>query len=176
MSEAAKGHLAMLAFSALIAGSFALGSMAAPHVAPTVLNAVRFVAAAVILGIVRAFRGGHSALCLCRALAVSAVGRFDGAVFRLDVRGAEDRSAGFGGGCLLPWTPVMSGVFGFVLLRQVMTGRMALALAVGAAGALWVIFDADWNAMAAFELGRGETIYLWGYARRMRFIPPWCAG
>ena len=36
MTEAMKGHLAMLCFSMLIAGSFALGSMAANHIAPTV--------------------------------------------------------------------------------------------------------------------------------------------
>ena len=51
MTEAMKGHLAMLCFSALVAGSFALGSMAANHVEPVVLNAVRFMAASVILGV-----------------------------------------------------------------------------------------------------------------------------
>ena len=37
-------------------------------------------------------------------------------------------------------TPVMAGGFGWLLLRQIMTPRMALALAIGALGALWVIF------------------------------------
>ncbi|MEL7389528.1 MAG: EamA family transporter, partial [Pseudomonadota bacterium] len=50
MTPALRGHAAMLAFSALIAGSFALGSMAAPHIAPTALNATRFILAAVLLG------------------------------------------------------------------------------------------------------------------------------
>ncbi|MDA3858694.1 MAG: EamA family transporter, partial [Roseovarius sp.] len=50
MNEAARGHLAMLAFSALVAGSFALGSMAAGHIAPAALNAPRFVIAAMIVG------------------------------------------------------------------------------------------------------------------------------
>ena len=48
MTDALRGHLAMLCFSGLIAGSSALGSMAAPHIAPTALNAVRFVLAAVL--------------------------------------------------------------------------------------------------------------------------------
>lgn len=51
MSEAARGHLAMLVFSGLIAGSFALGSMAAPHIAPTALDSVRFIAAPCLVGV-----------------------------------------------------------------------------------------------------------------------------
>ncbi len=50
MTDRLRGHAAMLAFSGLIAGSFALGSMAAPHIAPTALNAVRFILASVLLG------------------------------------------------------------------------------------------------------------------------------
>ena len=49
MTEARRGHLAMLAFSALVAGSFSLGSMAAPHIAPEALNAVRFILASVLM-------------------------------------------------------------------------------------------------------------------------------
>jgi len=41
----------MLAFSALVAGSFSLGSMAANEIAPTALNAVRFWIAAVLIGV-----------------------------------------------------------------------------------------------------------------------------
>ena len=42
---------------------------------------------------------------------------------------------------------------------------MALAIAVGGAGALWVIFDADSQSLRAFEMGRGEAIYLLGLRR-----------
>jgi len=170
VSEAAKGHLAMLAFSALIAGSFALGSMAAPHVAPTVLNAVRFVAAAVILGIVAHFVVGIPRSAFAAPWRYLLLGGSMGLYFVLMFEGLKT-AAPVSAAAVFTLTPVMSGVFGFVLLRQVMTGRMALALAVGAAGALWVIFDADWNAMAAFELGRGETIYLWGCAAHALYTP-----
>ena len=58
MTEAARGHLAMLTFSALVAGSFSLGSMAAPHIAPEVLNTLRFALAGTVLGTLIALRGG----------------------------------------------------------------------------------------------------------------------
>lgn len=50
MSNAARGHLAMLLFSALVAGSFSLGVMIANDIAPAALNALRFALAAVLVG------------------------------------------------------------------------------------------------------------------------------
>ena len=41
-STEARGHLAMLGFSALVAGSFSLGSHGGPLIAPAALNAARF--------------------------------------------------------------------------------------------------------------------------------------
>ena len=51
------GHLAMLAFSGLVAGSFSLGGQVAAEIAPTALNAVRFGIAALIMGAVVWARG-----------------------------------------------------------------------------------------------------------------------
>src|SRR3569832_902945 len=45
-------HLAMLLFSALIAGSFTTGAMAVPNIHPLPLNAVRFLLAAAVKGAV----------------------------------------------------------------------------------------------------------------------------
>ena len=52
MSGARVGHLAMLLFSMLVAGSFALGALAANEITPSALNAVRFWIATVIIGAV----------------------------------------------------------------------------------------------------------------------------
>lgn len=51
MTPAQQGHLAMLSFSALVAGSFSLGAQAANEIDPAVMNAVRFELAAVVIGI-----------------------------------------------------------------------------------------------------------------------------
>ena len=68
-------------------------------------------------------------------------------------------------------TPLMAGVFGWLLLRQITTPRMALALAIGGLGALWVIFRADWRAFVAFEVGPGEMIYFVGCASHALYTP-----
>jgi drug/metabolite transporter (DMT)-like permease len=68
-------------------------------------------------------------------------------------------------------TPIMTAGFGFLLLSQIMTGRMALALAIGGAGALWVIFRADISALLAFEIGRGEVVYFIGCIAHAIYTP-----
>lgn len=170
MSEAAKGHLAMLTFSALIAGSFALGAMAAPHIAPTALNAVRFVGASVILAVAAYLLTGLPRAAFVAPWRYLLLGGSMGIYFVLMFEGLKT-AAPVSAAAVFTLTPVLSGLFGFVLLRQVTTVRMALALAVGAAGALWVIFRADWHALLAFEVGRGEAIYFWGCIAHALYTP-----
>jgi drug/metabolite transporter (DMT)-like permease len=57
-------------------------------------------------------------------------------------------------------TPIMSAAFGWFLLRQGVTPRIALALAIGAAGAIWVIFRADLgrDPRVSDRAGRGDLL------------------
>ena len=71
-------------------------------------------------------------------------------------------------------TPVLSAGFGWLLLRQRMTARIAAALALGAAGALWVIFRGNLAAMLRLDLGGARRFFL-SVASRMHSIHPWCA-
>jgi drug/metabolite transporter (DMT)-like permease len=48
---------------------------------------------------------------------------------------------------------------------------MALALTIGATGALWVIFRADWAAFRAFQIGEGEVIFFWGCLAHAIYTP-----
>ncbi|MDG1069679.1 MAG: DMT family transporter, partial [Sulfitobacter sp.] len=67
--------------------------------------------------------------------------------------------------------PAMAGVFAWFLLRQRTTPRMLLALAIGGAGALWVIFRADLAALLAFDVGRGEVIFFFGCIAHAVYTP-----
>ena len=58
MSPALQGHAAMLCFSALVAGSFSLGSLAANEISPAALNAARFTLAACVIGVALLVMGG----------------------------------------------------------------------------------------------------------------------
>ncbi|WP_370254328.1 DMT family transporter [Nioella sp.] len=172
MSDRIRGHLAMLAFSALVAGSFSLGSMASVHIDPAAFNAVRFVIGAVVVAgmVVRLTPGGFQRLQFRAPWRYLLLGGLFGAYFVLMFEGLKTAPP-VSAAAVFTLTPIMTAGFGFLLLRQVMTGRMALALAIGAAGALWVIFRADLSALLAFEIGRGEVIYFIGCIAHALYTP-----
>lgn len=170
MTDGLRGHLAMLCFSGLIAGSFALGSMAAPHIAPTALNAVRFILASVLVGAVALGTTGISRGALAAPWRYLLMGASMGIYFVLMFEGLKTAPP-VSASAVFTLTPILSGIFGYWLLRQMTTRRMALALTVGGAGALWVIFRADWQALLAFQVGRGEAIYFVGCVAHAFYTP-----
>jgi drug/metabolite transporter (DMT)-like permease len=170
MTEAHRGHFAMLAFSALVAGSFSLGSMAAPHIAPEALNAVRFVAASILMSVVVMATGGIDRSALRAPWRYFALAFFFCTYFVLMFEGLKT-GAPVSMAAVFTLTPVIAAGFGWLLLRQVLTSRMALALSIGATGALWVIFRADLSAFLGFSIGRGEVIFFFGCIAHAVYTP-----
>lgn len=164
------GHLAMLAFSALVAGSFSLGGQVADELAPTALNAVRFSIAAVIMGAFVFARGGVPRAALAAPWRYVVLGGIFAFYFVLMFEGLKTAPP-ISAAAVFTLTPVMSAVFGWILLRQVVSSRIAAALAIGATGAAWVIFRADLSALVAFEVGRGEAIYFVGCIGHALYTP-----
>ncbi|MFL4469889.1 DMT family transporter [Tateyamaria armeniaca] len=170
MSPALRGHAAMLCFSALVAGSFSLGSMSANQIEPTALNAVRFVIAACIIGAAVLATGGMTRAALTAPWRYLVLGGLFATYFVLMFEGLKTAPP-VSAAAVFTLTPVLAGIFGWLLLRQRTTPRMALALAIGAVGALWVIFRADVSALLAFEVGRGEVIYFIGCVSHAIYTP-----
>jgi drug/metabolite transporter (DMT)-like permease len=170
LTPAQRGHLAMLAFSALVAGSFSLGALAAPHVDPAALTVLRFMLAGLLVGVAalattsiprKTWRAPWRYLVMGALLAAYFVLMFEGLKTAAPVSTAA----------VFTLTPVMAAGFGWLFLRQQLTGRMTLALGIGAAGALWVIFRADLAALMRLEIGRGEVVYFWGCVAHAAYTP-----
>ena len=170
MTGQARGHLAMLAFSALVAGSFSLGVMAAPFIDPAALTALRFWLAAAIVGTVAALTTGLPRRALHAPWRYLLLGGTFGIYFVLMFEGLKTAQA-VSAAAVFTLTPVIAGIAGWFLLRQITTPRMALALAIGAVGAIWVIFRADLAALARFQMGRGEAIYFIGCIAHAVYTP-----
>lgn len=160
----------MLAFSALIAGSFSLGVLIAPMADPAALSALRFVLAAAVIAAAAfattsprpsALTSPWRYLLLGGLLAIYFVLMFEG------LKTADAVSAA----AVLTLTPAMAAGFGWLLLRQRLTRRIALALAIGALGALWVIFRGDPRAALGFQVGPGEAIYFFGCVAHAAYTP-----
>ena len=160
----------MLGFSALIAGSFSLGGMMANLVSPTAFSALRFLLAAAFVGAAavatRSFRRQDAGalwryLLLGLCLAAYFVLMFEGLKTAPPVATAA----------VFTLTPIMAAAFGWLLLRQMTTPRIAVALMIGGAGAVWVIFRADLQALMRFQVGQGEVTYFWGCVAHALYTP-----
>ena len=170
VTPALKGHLSMLCFSALVAGSFSLGALAANEIEPAALNAMRFLIASAVIGVAVLVTGGLPRSALRAPWRYAVLGGLFSVYFVLMFEGLKT-AAPVSAAAVFTLTPLMAGFFGWLLLRQITTPRMALALAIAGVGALWVIFRADWQAFVAFEVGRGEMVYFIGCACHALYTP-----
>jgi len=160
----------MLTFSALVAGSFSLGSMAANEISPAALNAARFAIAAVVIGIAMMATTGLPRSALRAPWRYAVLGGLFGIYFVLMFEGLKTAKP-VSAAAVFTLIPLMSAVFGWMLLRQITTLRMATALAIGALGAMWVIFRADFSVLLGFEVGRGEAVYFLGCVSHALYTP-----
>jgi drug/metabolite transporter (DMT)-like permease len=160
----------MLAFSALVAGSFSLGAMAAPHVSPSALTVARFALAGALVGLAAFLTVGVPRKTWAAPWRYVVLGGLLACYFVLMFWGLQTAEA-VSTAAVFTLTPLMAAGFGWLLLGQITTLRMALALAIGALGALWVIFGGDLAALARFEVGRGEVIYFFGCIAHALYAP-----
>ena len=164
------GHLAMLAFSLLIAGSFSLGVKIANMMDPAAMMAVRFMIAGALVGVF-AFAGpGFRKSDFKAPWRYFLLGGLFAIYFTLMFIGLKTASP-VSSSAVFTLTPVMSAVFGYFILGQITTRWMALGLAVGAVGAVWVIFRGDVNAMMRLDIGKGEAIYFVGCVAHALYTP-----
>ncbi len=170
MRPARAGHLAMLVFSMLVAGSFALGALAANEISATALNAVRFWLATAIIGAAIVATTSIPSGATDAPWRYVVLAGFFATYFVLMFEGLKTAPP-VSASAVFTLTPILAAGFGYLLLRQVMTSRIAVALSIGAFGALWVIFKADIGAALRFEVGRGEMIYFCGCAAHAVYTP-----
>ena len=169
-SEEIRGHIAMLAFSGFIAGSFSLGALIANDIAPQAVTLARFVFAAIIMGLIawarREMRREHFS-GPWRYLLLGVLFVFYFVLMFEALKTATPVSTA----AVFTMMPLMTACFGWLVLRQVTTSRMASALALAGIGAVWVIFRGDVRAIGSFDLGRGEAIYFIGCIAHALYTP-----
>ena len=164
------GHLAMVAFAALVAGSFSFGAIAAPDLSPAALNAARFaIGTGVMAGVALAMARGR----IGRPHAVWRFGVLGAlmAVFFITMFIALQFTDPVSTGAVFTLMPVASAGFGFLFLGQVPRGAVVASLALAALGSLWVVFRGDLHALARFDVGRGELIFFVGVLGHAAYGP-----
>jgi drug/metabolite transporter (DMT)-like permease len=164
------GHAAALLFSVLIAGSFSIGHLAAPHIGAAALSALRFaIAFALMFGLLLALHRGRVAMPT-GPWRYAILGGLMGVYF-VTMFVALKITAPVSTGAMFTLIPLMSAGFGLLFLGQRTHLLVLASLLIAAAGALWVIFRADLAALASLEIGRGEAIFFFGCAAHAAYAP-----
>jgi drug/metabolite transporter (DMT)-like permease len=163
-------HLAMIVFSALIAGSFTFGAMAVPYLSPAALNGVRFVLAAILMAAF-AFGLARRPLAVPSAPWRFAVTGFFVAVYFITMLIALTMTLPVATSAVYTLVPLMTAVTALVLLGQRSGPAVLLSLLFAGLGAVWVIFRGDLEALLALRIGRGELIFLLGCVSYAIYTP-----
>ena len=164
------GHLAMILFAALVSASYSIGALAAPLIGPAAINAVRFlIGIAVMVAVVMAMTGGRipAPRAGWRYLILGGLM----AVFFVTMFMALRLTSPVSAGAVFTLMPLMASFFGWLFLGEVPRGVVLASLAFAGLGSIWVIFNGDVAALLAFEIGRGELIFLIGVAAHAAYGP-----
>lgn len=164
------GHVSMVLFAFLIAWSFSLGALAVPYIESAPLNAIRFVGATVLMGIVGSILlpgGVRLPAAPWRFLVLGSLM----ATYFVTMFVALKITDPISTGAVFTLGPLMATLFGYFVLKQVPSRIILLSLLLAGFGSIWVIFKADIDAILAFKVGRGELIFLVGCAGHALYAP-----
>lgn len=168
--EASRAHGAMLLYAFMIATSFPVGAAITGDLDPIVLTLLRFALATLAMGAWLLARGE---LVLPRPTALLRYGAISLtiAVFFVAMFEALRWTSALATGAMFTFVPLMTAGIGFALSGQRSGPAQLACLLLGAAGALWVLFDADLGRLLALDLGRGEAIFALGCLAFAAYAP-----
>ena len=151
----------MLLFAALIAGSFTFGAMTVPYIHAAPLNALRFVLAALFMGLF-AFGVQRIRFAWPTAPWRFGINGFLTAVYFVTMFIALIMTKPVATSAVYTLVPLMTAVTAFLIVGQRSGPAVLLSLVLAGAGAIWVIFRGDLQALLGFDVGQGELIYFVG--------------
>lgn len=160
-----QGHLAMTLFALIISMSFFIGRRAAPLIDPFALSALRYaIAIPVMATIAFVMTPRHARASLLRPPAPWRFLILGGlmAIYFITMFKALQITGSVSTGAVLTLMPLMTAGFSFFLLRQNAGPLVFGSLLLAAAGAVWVIFKGDFDAILSFAIGKGELIFFFG--------------
>ncbi len=168
--EKLKGHLAMLLFAVLIAGSFSFGGLAARYMEAEPLMLWRYimtiaVMAALAFGVFRVparFPREAWRFLLLGGLI---------AIYMLTMFMALEFTSPVATGAVFTLMPLLSAAFALPVLGQKTRPGVLAGLIIAAAGAIWVIFRGDIGAILSFDVGTGEMIFFIGVVGHALYVP-----
>ncbi|MGD9477513.1 DMT family transporter [Shinella sp. G-2] len=168
--EKLKGHLAMLLFAVLIAGSFSFGGLAARYMEAEPLMLWRYILTIAVMAAL-AFGAFRIPLALPRqAWRFLLLGGLI-AIYMLTMFMALEFTSPIATGAVFTLMPLLSAAFALPVLGQKTRPGVLAGLLIAAAGAVWVIFRGDIGAILSFDVGAGEMIFFVGVICHALYVP-----
>ncbi len=167
--EKLKAHLAVLLFSLLVSASFSFGGIATRLVDPIALQALRYVLTVALIALL-CLKMGISLKWPREPWRFGVLGLLM-AVYMTTMFVALQFTKPVATGAVFTLMPLLSAVFAWLLMRQHTRPGVLASLLIAAAGAVWVIFRGDVEALLAFDVGRGEMIYFVGVLCHAAYVP-----
>ena len=168
--EKLKGHLAMLFFAVLIAGSFSFGGLAARYMDAEPLMLWRYI---LTTGVMAALAFGFfrvPARLPKEAWRFLLLGGLI-AIYMLTMFIALEFTSPVATGAVFTLMPLLSAAFALPVLGQKTRPGVLAGLVIAAAGAVWVIFRGDIGAILSFDVGAGEMIFFIGVVGHALYVP-----
>ena len=162
-------HLLLLFSTTLVSTSFIVAELITNTLDPIVLTLVRFLLAGLILLPVISIRHGLSISVgsLSRYAAISAcLVLFFWAMF-LSLRYTSPLNISV----LFTLVPAISALYSALLNRERITISLLMALIVGLLGAVWVIFEGDFQRFRELAWNRGDLIFFGGCLAMALYTP-----
>lgn len=160
----------MLLFAALIAGSFTFGALTVPYIHAVPLNALRFVLAAAMMGAF-AFGIARQKFSWPKAPWRFGINGFLTAVYFVTMFIALTMTKPVATSAVYTLVPLMTAVTAYFLVGQRSGPAVLVSLLLAGAGAIWVIFRGDLEALLGFDIGQGELIYFVGCVAYAFYTP-----
>jgi drug/metabolite transporter (DMT)-like permease len=155
-----KGHIAMLLFSIFVSVSYVIGLLVANDIEPGAITAARFLIGACVMGSLIIISGKYSKTDFKSPWRFFIVGSSIVVYFVLMFE-ALKTSSSLSLSAVFTLTPLIALVLEFFLKKKI-NFRTVLGIALGALGALWIIFDGSLHNLYQLKIGYGEIIFFWG--------------
>ncbi len=163
-------HGGMLLSASLVASSFIVGKAITPFLDPEILTLIRFLLATVLFAPYVSFRYGLARpdrFGLVRyALISGALCGFFWLMF-LSLRSTEALNTG----AIFTTVPGLAGIYSWFLLRERLGRYRLIALLLAMGGALWIIFEGDWQRALQLDLNRGDLLFFGGCLLMALYMP-----
>lgn len=155
-----KVHLLMLLCATIVSGSFPVVEAISHSLDPVVLTLIRFALATIVFAPIVWFRYSFAvsprALARYSLISATLVSFFWCMFLSLRYTTALNSSA------VYTTVPGLAGIYAMLINRERLGRARLIALFLGIAGTLWIIFKGDAALLAEFSWNRGDLIFLAG--------------